>query len=324
MRLQTVALFLVSFSSLAATRTVTLPPAVNYAVGATVSSGELYVANLREATVGTSIDAVYVLDRTTGAMKRTLTQGRTLQHLDFDGTSLWAVKMYAAYERLSFAGAALETVRLPSSEKSIGFAFDRRAGVLWELAGFSSTALRLRDRSGAVLRTVNTVQLHDSWSGLAFDGCTLWTSDLKTDELVRLDPATGAELERMPSPSGALGQIEGLGFDGQTLIATDEKKNLVHFIDIAPKTCAPTEVPDAGTPGPVMEPDAGTPPPAEEPDAGTGEQEMLGTGGGAEAPVMKPFGNIEAEQRGCGCGAGGAAPLLFLLGLALARRRPRR
>ena len=184
MRSLTLASLLVPFAVLAQpvdggyAPTIALPSTVNYAVGVAAVGSDLYVANLQEASASGSVNALFLIEGCTGAIKRTVTQGRVLQQLAFDGTSVWAVRMYRTLERLDGNGVAVETQSLPSSAMVVGLAFDRATGDRWELNGGSSTELTLKTRAGAVVRSINTQASHTSWSGLAFDGCSLWSSDL--------------------------------------------------------------------------------------------------------------------------------------------------
>ena len=213
---------------------IALPPEVNYAVGVTALASELLVANLREGGVSGSLDAVYRLDPCTGSLRGVLTQGRVLQQLDTDGTSVCAIRLYRTLERLGPTGAALQTQSLPTGVMLTGLAAVRGTDTSWQLNGFSSTVIELRTNDAGVVRSINTSASHTGWSGLAYDGCSLWTSDVVTDELVRIDPSSGLELQRLATPAGFLGQVEGLHWDGAHLAISDQKRNRIDFLEVGP------------------------------------------------------------------------------------------
>ncbi|MBI3183668.1 MAG: hypothetical protein HYZ28_16140 [Myxococcales bacterium] len=327
-----------------------LPAVVNYPTGVAFDGQELFVANLREATVSTSQDAIYALDPCTGAYRRTFASGRVLQQLAFDGTQLWAIKMYTKVEKLGPAGNAVSTFNISSS---VGLAWDSAQGGLWALED-GSTAISLYAPNGVLQRTINTAASHASWGGLAHDGCSLWSYDRGTQELVRIDPGNGAELERITFISPA---VEGLGFDGRHLIVSDNNRDQVTFLSVAPATidggsCTPgfgagisaCFLADAGVSdgGP---PDAGAVDAGAEdagaggPDAGPADSGLPDAGppAGQDAgptPDAGPPGSSQADGgtarqdggQGCGCGLAGAPAAWLLFGLAapaarLARRR---
>jgi len=147
------------------------------------------------------------------------------QKIAHDGDSLWAVDMYDELHRLDENGESVESFDIPFSQ---GLS---RSGVknrLYVLEGMSSQNLHLVE-DGVILETITTETTHSYWWGLAFDGCSLWTFDLESDDLLRLDLQTGAVLQTLPGPTN---KISGLTFDGTHLLASETSADLLMEIEI--------------------------------------------------------------------------------------------
>jgi MYXO-CTERM domain-containing protein len=316
---------------------VQAPHYATYPLSVAWDGRHLFLTNILQGSDPNSPNAFFELTHDTGEVVRRIdyadfTGGLTLKQITWDGTSLWAVgpplintDLTRSQERARiFLGSTptYEEGYLTAQLSSRGLYWDFSCGAMWDLGGQAgpimdqpTTEIHLRNTSGTSLYQISTLASHDGWYSLASDGCALWSIDLPAAQLVRIDPASGAELERLPAP--ATNSI-GLTFDGTHLVVSDYVTDALYWVEIGPaalstgscspglqqQPCRATGIATVGE-FPVSI-DAGVDaPPAAEPDAGTA------TSGGSG---------------GCRSSSGDASGFIglgLLLALGLSRRRTR-
>ena len=134
--------------------------------------------------------------------RMTMGSSRQLRHLTFDGLYTWAVRDFSTVERLNSVGVAVGSF---ATTDSVGIAYDPMTSTIWDLersnGGVPSNAIYKRDLNGTIIQTINTPSTHTSWVGLAWEGCTLWTADQASSELLRIDPGTGDVIAQYDAPA---------------------------------------------------------------------------------------------------------------------------
>jgi hypothetical protein len=239
-----------------------LPAGIGHASGVAFDGAGVWVAELMVAGEPTSENKLLHFDADGGVdLVVPGGPGQVLQKLAWDGYHLWATRMYSELVRLDAAGAELEAFDVPFTQ---GLASDRTTGRLFLLEGQDSQAIHVVEQ-GVVTATVQTEQSHLYWWGLAWDGCSLWTVDRETDELLRIDADTGALLEARPAPTT---RMAALDFDGAALLATDTATDLLLHVEVDALTydsgaacepalgevAPPSSTPPAEEPAPEDEP----------------------------------------------------------------------
>lgn len=307
-------------------------------------------------------DALVAVD-TQGQLVTTIATaaGRSLTKLTYDGAHLWALEARTSIEALDSAGNPLLAL---SSTWSSGIAFDPIRQLVWDLeesnGGTGSKLLFERSVSGGAPAAVTTDETHQGWSGLAFDGCSLWAYDPAAPRFVRFDPATGATLATYDFGSATGTDLAFYGPYAIAVLDPDLRQiTLVEAgsIDIGTSRCVPSlSFPsppsiDAGVPeqmdaasapdavsadAAVPAADAGIPLPP--PDAGHDGDSGAPTAEDASVPPDEPApDNPPPELEGAGedepsgCDAVGNDPsfgalgaLMLLSAWSLGRRRSRR
>lgn len=229
-------------------RTVSMPTGAphhaTYPLGIGVGHDTLFVANIGEAKNPSSPFVVFVLDVGDGTVRDRIeypsdpVNMQTLQKLTWDGSRLWAVDFFKEVRRIDPAtGENVLAYQTPESW-SRGIEWDAGCGLLWDVVGHEgqskdtpSHALHLRSENGEIQYTVETESDHHSWYGIAHDGCSLWSADLESAELVRLDITTGQELDRLAAPAD---NPIGLAWDGQALLVSDYVTDTVYAVEVGP------------------------------------------------------------------------------------------
>ncbi len=82
---------------------------------------------------------------------------------------------------------------------------------------------------GDVVKSFPTPGNHPA--GLAFDGQYLWSSDVRSDSIYKLDPENGQVLSAIPAPGY---KVSDITYDGKYLWCLDIEENLIYKLD--PKT----------------------------------------------------------------------------------------
>ena len=130
----------------------------------------------------------------------------------FDGTHLWQVAE-ARIDRIDPAtGRVLASIPAPGQGRDSGLAWAE--GRLWVGQYRDRRILVIDPASGQVLRTIESNRFV---TGVTWAGGELWHATWEGDEseLRRVDPASGAVLERLEMPPGTA--VSGLESDGGDL-----------------------------------------------------------------------------------------------------------
>lgn len=266
-----------------------IPVAEAYPAGVAIDgAGGMWIAALQAASAPGSQNALVHLDASGTEIARV--PGGTRQELIFDGAGLWAIDFYQELQRLDVDGAATTII---DAGFATGAAWDPASHRMWILQGQDSHEIWIVDATGAVAATLSTEPAHSYWWGLAFDGCSLWTSDIADDTLIRLHPDTGAVLETRDVEARA---IEGLAFDGQVLLGSDTTADEIVVVPPGPVTVD----------GVQCLPQLFTSPPAA--TFGTevpGQPAAEGEGEGEDAPVDEA---PPSAEQGDGGASGGLVP----------------
>lgn len=280
------------------------PHHATYPLGLGYDGAALYIANIQEAANPLSPFALFGIDPIDGAYEQRIdypTINQTLKDLAWDGQWLWAINADRRRQKVDPDDGTNIDGYATLTQRSRGIAWDHACGHMWELVlergdlGQSDTLINalptrdieLRTQDGDVAFTVATVSEHQFWYGLAYDGCTLWTVDRLDLELVRIDPTTGGEVERLPTPDA---KPIGVAFDGRDLVVSDNGTDAIYVIEIGPVAdinggeCVPgwadaqCHVPGIPT---VEDPNPPSPPDDEDPgsESGGSESESGGSDG---------------------------------------------
>lgn len=127
------------------------------------------------------------------------------RHLAFDGRHMWIGNSDATVTKVSAStGTPVATVPLGGGVPATMLAFDGSAIHVSTFFGL----YRIDPATASVV--YGPVWTGDWETGVAYDGTHLWVTHQNTDELVRVDPATGAVLSTHPVGNAPQGPV----FDG--------------------------------------------------------------------------------------------------------------
>ena len=161
------------------------------------------------AAAGTQLIAV---DPETGAVTRTLDCAADAGTA-FDGTHLYQIAE-ARIDKIDPAtGAVVATIAAPGHGGDSGLAWAE--GSLWVGQYRDRRILQIDPKTGAILRTIESNRFV---TGVTWVDGELWHGTWEGDEseLRRVDPASGAVLERLEMPPGV--GVSGLESDGADLL----------------------------------------------------------------------------------------------------------
>ncbi len=131
----------------------------------------------------------------------------------FDGKHLWQIAGLSIRKIDRRTGEVVATLPAPSGHSS-GLAY--ADGALWVGQYRDRKILKLDARTGAVLKTIETDRFV---TGVTFADGELWHGTMGdgASEIRRVDPDTGAVLERLQMPAGM--QVSGLEASGDVFYA---------------------------------------------------------------------------------------------------------